>query len=297
MMVDIDVGLVRRLIAAQFPQWAELPISSVDPNGWDNRTFRLGNEMSVRLPSAERYASQVEKEHRWLPVLAPHLHLPIPTPLAMGVPDHCYPWHWSVYRWLDGESAATGHIADPVQFAIALGQFLLALQRINPKGGPVPGQHNFFRGGDLSIYDAETRSSIGTLKDTIDAESANALWEKSLDSTWHGSPVWVHGDVSASNLLVKDGRLCGVIDFGSSAVGDPACDLTIAWTLFSGQARDAFRTTAQADRATWARSRGWALWKALITLKEAIAQDLSRAHEARRVIGEALSDYNSKDAL
>jgi aminoglycoside phosphotransferase (APT) family kinase protein len=289
-MVDIQVSLIRRLIATQFPQWAKLPISPVEPNGWDNKTFRLGTEMSVRLPSAERYSAQVEKEHRWLPRLAPFLPLPIPTPLAMGTPDHGYPWHWSVYRWLDGETAATGHIADPVQFAVALAQFLVALRGISPEGGPAAGPHNFFRGGDLSIYDPETRTSIDTLKGKIDAESAKAVWESALNSVWRGSGVWVHGDMSAGNLLVEDGRLCAVIDFGNAGVGDPACDLAIAWTLIYGESRNAFREAIQLDTATWARSRGWAIWKALLTLKECLNRNPSEATKAQHVIDEIVDD-------
>ncbi len=285
-MIDINIPLVRQLLAAQFPLWANLPISLVEPNGWDNRTFRLGNDMSVRLPSAERYREQVEKEHRWLPILARLLPLPIPVPLAMGEPDCGYPWHWSVYRWIDGESAASGKIDDPTEFAVALGHFLTTLQRINPLGGPIPGSHNFFRGGDLSVYDGETRQALKILEGKIDIKAATAVWEKALNSRWKSSPVWVHGDVSAGNLLVKDGKLCAVIDFGNLSVGDPSCDLTIAWTLFSGKARDLFRASVSLDTATWERARGWALWKALITLRDNFAKGGSEAAKSRCIVEE-----------
>src|SRR3712207_6233099 len=157
--VDINVSLVRRLLAAQFPRWADLPIKPVEVGGWDNRTFHLGAQMTVRLPSAAPYALQVEKEHRWLPKLAPLLPLPIPVPLAKGAPTDGYPWQWSVYRWLEGETATAERIADLRQFATALADFLTALQRIESAGGPPPGRHNFFRGGPLSVYDAETRQA------------------------------------------------------------------------------------------------------------------------------------------
>src|SRR5215210_7422585 len=225
--VDINVALVRRLVSAQFPQWTDLPIKSVEFDGHDNRTFHLGEELSVRLPSAQAYTQQVEKEHRWLPRLAPLLPLPIPVPLAMGIPADEYPWHWSVYRWLDGEIATIERIAALPQFAIDLAQFLVALYRIDPTWGPPPGPHNFFRGGPLTVYDEETRQAIAALNGTIDTDAATAVWEAALTATWRGSPVWVHGDVSAGNLLVRDGRLSAVIDFGSSGVGDPACDLAI----------------------------------------------------------------------
>src|SRR4051812_13599063 len=158
--VNIDVSLVGRLVATQFPHWADLPIEPVEFGGWDNRTFHLGRDMTGRLPSAAAYALQVEKEHRWLPKLAPLLPLPIPVPLAMGRPADAYPWHWSVYRWLDGEIATIERIADLPQFATTLAEFLIALQRIDAAGGPPPGRHNFFRGGPLTVYDGETRQAI-----------------------------------------------------------------------------------------------------------------------------------------
>ena len=289
--VNIDVSLVRRLIAAQFPQWADLPIKPVEASGIDNRTFHLGEDMTVRLPSGPWYALQVEKEQRWLPKLAPLLPLPIPTPLAMGVPADGYPWHWSVYRWIEGETASSERIADLRQFATELAQFLVALQRIDATGGPPPGRHNFFRGGPLTVYDAETRQAIAALDDKIDTDAASEVWEVALKATWHGPPVWFHGDVAGGNLLVKEGRLSAVIDFGISGVGDPSCDLAIAWTFFGGESRDAFRAALQLDDATWARGRGWALWKALITLAEHIDTNPLEAGRGRRVIDEVLADH------
>jgi aminoglycoside phosphotransferase (APT) family kinase protein len=289
--VHIDADLVRRLVAAQFPRWADLPVRPVEAGGWDNRTFHLGPRMTARLPSAEQYALQVEKEHRWLPKLAPLLPLPIPVPLTKGAPVEGYPWPWSVYRWLEGAPASVGGIADLRRFATDLAEFLNALRRIDPTGGPPPGQHNFFRGGPLTVYDAETRQAIVALEGRIDTEAASAVWEAALGAKWDGSPVWFHGDVAPGNLLVEDGRLGAVIDFGTSGVGDPACDLAIAWTLFGGESRDAFRAALGLDDATWARGRGWTLWKGLITLAQHIDTDPAQAGEARRVIEEVLADH------
>ncbi|MGE5603408.1 MAG: aminoglycoside phosphotransferase family protein [Nitrososphaerales archaeon] len=288
---DINVSLVRQLIAEQFPQWADLPIVPVEPDGWDNRTFRLGQDLSVRLPSAAGYAAQVEKEHRWLPRLAPHLPLPIPVPLAMGLPAPHYPWPWSVYRWLDGETATLERIRDERRFAADLAQFLVALQQIDPAGGPPPGAHNFFRGAPPAVYDGETRQAIATLDGEIDARTATAVWETALSTTWQGSPVWVHGDVAAGNLLADGGQLSAVIDFGSSAVGDPACDLTIAWTLLSHEGREAFRSALPLDSGAWARARGWAVWKALITFVKHRGTNPVEAAKARHVIIEVVSDH------
>jgi len=290
--LDIDTSLVRRLISAQFPQWVDLPVEPVEVDGWDNRTFHLGKHMSVRLPSAERYAAQVEKEHRWLPELAPFLPLQIPVPLAKGVPCEDYPYPWSVYRWLEGETATIGRIEDLREFASALAGFLTALYRIDPKDGPSPGPHNFFRGGPLTVYEAETRRALGALDGKIDTGAVRAVWETALDAAWHGSPVWFHGDVAWGNLLVNEGRLSAVIDFGTSGVGDPSCDLAIAWTFFGRESREAFRAALGLDEATWARGRGWTLWKALITLADNTNTNPAKAEEARDVIDEVLADHD-----
>lgn len=160
MTPTIDAALVRCLLAAQCPQWAHLPITPVAISGWDNRAFHLGDAMTVRLPSAERYAAQVEKEQRWLPQLAPHLPLPIPQPLALGAPACGYPWRWSIYRWLEGEPATVDRIANLSDFATALARFLAALQQIDASEGPRAGVQNFHRGGALTVYDAETRRAF-----------------------------------------------------------------------------------------------------------------------------------------
>ena len=287
--MHIDACLARRLVDSQFPQWADLPLKPVEPAGWDNRTYRLGGDKSVRLPSAEAYSAQVAKEQRWLPALAAQLPLPIPAPLALGVPGEGYPWGWSVYRWLEGETAETARIDDLDEFATTLARFLTALQQIDAVDGPPAGEHNFFRGGSLTVYDAETRDAISVLADRIDVAAATAVWDAALASHWPGPPVWVHGDVSAANLLLDDGCLCAVIDFGSSGVGDPACDMVVAWTLLSGNSRETFRREVAVDDATWARGRGWALWKSLITL----AGDPARAGRAEQTLQAVLEDHHA----
>ena len=289
--VNIDVSLVRRIVAAQLPRWADLPLTPAAPQGWDYRTFHLGADMTVRLPSGPWYALQVEKEQEWLPRLAPLVPLPIPVPLAKGTPGEGYPFPWSVYRWIEGETASSERIADLRQFATELAQFLVALQRIDATGGPPPGRHNFFRGGPLTVYDAETRQAIAALDGKIDADAASAVWEIALKATWHGSPVWFHGDVAAGNLLVKGGRLSAIIDFGTSGVGDPSCDLAIAWTLFGGESRDAFRAALGLDDATWARGRGWTLWKGLTTLAEHMDTNRLEAGTIRHVIDVVHADH------
>jgi aminoglycoside phosphotransferase (APT) family kinase protein len=267
-LVEIDARLAARLVSEQLPAWAHLPIEPVAAQGHDNRTFRLGDAMCVRVPSAAAYAPHLAVEDRWLPSLAPHLPLPIPTPLARGAPTPGLPWSWSVRTWLEGEDATAARVGDPVRLARDLAAFLNALQGIDARGAPPPGPRNFHRGGGLAVYDGETRACIDELRDVVDATRVTALWERALTSSWSAPPAWVHGDVAAGNLLVRDGSLCGVIDFGQTAAGDPAGDATIAWTLFRGESRAAFRRALTVDADTWTRARGWALWKALLTLRE-----------------------------
>lgn len=294
--IDISVPLVRSLLGAQFPQWADLPIEPVEFGGWDNRTFRLGETMSVRLPSAEAYAPQVEKEQRWLPKFASLLPLSIPVPLAKGMPTTHYPWHWSIYQWLEGENTTFDRVTDPPQFATMLAHFLVALRKIDSDGGPPPGNHNFFRGAPLRVYDAETRKAVANLDERIDGKTALEVWESSLKTIWHKRPVWFHGDVTADNLLIRNGQLKAVIDFGCLGIGDPACDLTVAWTLLSGQSREVFRSVLSLDEATWARGRGWALWKALITLERHIENNSSESRKATYIISEVINEHKMVSA-
>jgi aminoglycoside phosphotransferase (APT) family kinase protein len=286
----IDAELVSNLIREQFPQWSDLPIRAAKESGWDNRTFHLGAQMLVRLPSDPAYAPQIEIEQRWLPHLAPPLPLAIPTPLAHGAPTQNFPMPWSIYRWIDGARASADRIANIEEFARDLARFLVALQSIETKDGPPAGAQNFYRGGALSHYDAQARNAIEILDCKIDTSRATLLWNEALSSSWDRAPVWVHGDVSCGNLLVQNGRLHAVIDFGQLAVGDPACDLAIAWTLFHGKSRAAFRNALDIDDETWARARGWALWKALIVAAEIVETNAIEYTNLWGVIESVLSD-------
>lgn len=267
--VTITQSLVQKLIQEQFPQWAHLPITPVAVGGWDNRTFHLGDTMSVRLPSAQCYAAKVEKEQTWLPQLAHHLSITIPQPIAMGKPSDDYPWNWSVYAWIEGKSAnlLTADELNLPMIAQALAQFLRELHTIDTTDVPLAaGPHNFYRGGLLTVYDAETRDALAQLQGIIDTDAAAAVWNKALCSQWSKKPVWIHGDISAGNILISNGLLAAVIDFGGMGTGDPACDLVITWTFFFSESRKVFKSLVELDSQTWDRARGWALWKALITL-------------------------------
>jgi aminoglycoside phosphotransferase (APT) family kinase protein len=290
--VDTDVSLVRRLLAGQFPQWADLPVEPVRSAGTDNALYRLGADMVVRLPRIHWAVGQVEKEQRWLPRLAPHLPLAIPVPLTMGAPAEGYPWHWSVYRWLAGEAASIEPLADLRQAATDLARFVAALQRIDPSGGPPPGSHNSQRGEPLAARDAQTRAAIASLRGVLDAGALTAAWEAALAApAWPGRPVWIHGDLQAGNLLVRQGRLSAVIDFGCLGVGDPACDLQVAWNFLSAETRDIFRAALAVDAATWARGRGWALSVGLIALPYYQDTNPILAGISRRAIEEVVADH------
>jgi aminoglycoside phosphotransferase (APT) family kinase protein len=282
----IDAALVRQLIGEQFPQWADLPVTPVKIDGWDNRTYRLGSELTARLPTHETYTAAVHKEHQWLPILARSLPVPIPEAVAKGEPGAGYPYNWAIRRWIDGETASYDTVGDLPAFAGSIAEFILALQSCDATGGPSAGAHSFYRGTPPEYYHDETMAALAVLKGRIDKDLAREVWETALATTWDRPPVWFHGDIASGNLLVQDGRLSAVIDFGTSGIGDPACDLVIAYTFFSGSSRSVFREAVGQDAGTWARARGWALWKALITL--AADRDIEANHQ---VIAEVLADH------
>ncbi len=253
--VDIDEGLVRRLLADQHPDLAGLPLRPL-ASGWDNVLFRLGDELTVRLPRRTVAAELVENEQRWLPELASQLPVAVPAPVRVGRAALGYPWSWSVCPWLSGEVAATAPF-DADEVALALGRFLGALHRPAPPEAPT----NEFRGVPLAARDERTRATVDAVGSLVDGAAALALWERCVTApVWSGPPMWVHGDLHPLNVLVHQRRLAAVIDFGDINGGDPATDLAIGWTLFDPPARHVFRAAAAyVDDDTWLRARGWAL--------------------------------------
>jgi aminoglycoside phosphotransferase (APT) family kinase protein len=282
----IDPALVRRLVAARFPAWAHLPVEPVTTFGTDNVLYRLGDDMAVRLPRVRGCAGQVEKDQRWLPRLAPHLPLAVPVPLAVGSPGEGYPWTWGVYRWLDGEQARLDRLADTNSAAVELAGFVRALAGIDTTGGPARSG----RGGPLAARDTDTRQAIAALRDEVDTDAVTAAWDDALAvPAWPGRPVWIHADLTPGNLLAARGRLTAVIDFACLGIGDPACDLLVAWNLFGGAARDIFRAEVGVDEDTWARGRGWALSIALIALPYYLHTNPVIVADSRRVIEQILA--------
>ncbi|WP_405142619.1 aminoglycoside phosphotransferase family protein [Sphaerisporangium sp. NBC_01403] len=262
--IETDAGLVRRLLAGQFPQWADLPVDPVESYGTDHDIYRLGDHLAARLPRIGWATAQAAKEAEWLPKLAPHLPLALPVQLAMGHPAEGYPFDWSVYEWLPGKNA-NGTIDDLDQAAVDLAAFVTALRQVDTAGAhPRP---RGARGAPLAENDEHVRRSIAQLGDRIDGAAALRSWQESLDApAWDGPEVWVHGDLLPGNLLVVDGRLSAVIDFGGLNVGDPACDLQPAWNVFTGDSRERFRAELAVDDASWSRGRGWALCQAVAAM-------------------------------
>ncbi|WP_189215726.1 MULTISPECIES: aminoglycoside phosphotransferase family protein [Streptomyces] len=280
----VDPALVRHLVTAQFPRWAGLPVLPVDSAGTANAMFRLGADLVVRLPRTEGAARDIGKEHTWLPRLAPQLPVPVPVPLVKGAPGGGFPWEWSVSRWLDGENPRPGRAAAPDALARDLADFVTALHRAGPAGGPPS-----YRAEPLAERDPVTRAALAELREEVGTDAAEAVWEAALRSPApSGPPVWIHADLQPGNVLTAGGRLSAVIDFGCLGLGDPAVDLLAAWYVLPASARPVFRAALGADDAAWARGRGWALSVALLELRAYRGTNPAMASTARHVLRELL---------
>ncbi|HZI98478.1 MAG TPA: aminoglycoside phosphotransferase family protein [Actinomycetales bacterium] len=285
--IETDVALVRRLLAGQFPQWADLPIDPVESYGTDHDIYRLGDHLAARLPRYDGPTEQAAKEARWLPKLAPHLPLAVPVQLAIGHQAEGYPFDWSVYEWLPGDNA-NGTIDDLEQAAVDLAAFVTALRQVDATGAHPRPPHG--RGGPLAEGDELVRLSIDQLGDRIDGAALRS-WEESLDApAWDGAEVWVHGDLLPGNLLVVDGRLSAVIDFGALNLGDPACDLQPTWNVFAGDSRRRFRAELDVDDASWLRGRGWALYQAVSALPYYWDTNPGMIRQASHALAQVLAD-------
>jgi aminoglycoside phosphotransferase (APT) family kinase protein len=284
--VEIDDTLVRRLLATQFPQWAELPLDRVRSAGTVNAIYRLGDELSVRLPLIPGGVDDVDHEHRWLPRLADRLPLAVPVPVAMGSPAAGFPFPWTVCRWVDGEHLPLDRLADPRQAALDLAGFVAAMRLVDPVGAPPAA-----RQGALSGDDEAVRASIAAATGLIDTDAVTAAWDTALPAPeWDGRPVWLHGDLLPGNLLATDGRLSGVIDFGCAGVGDPAWDVIPAWTYLDAGTREVFRAELDVDDATWDRARGWVVRIGILALPYYRDTNPEFAAVARRMLDEVLAD-------
>lgn len=264
--IHIDEKLVQALLSEQFPEFSSLDVSFVKPQGWDNRTFRIGDDKLARLPSSSKYRHQVLKEYEWLPFLSSAITLDIVHPVALGKPSSIYPFHWLINKWIPGVTLASTENVDTKLVVSGLVSFLDNLQRVDTIEAPEPGLHNFYRGGSLEVYSSEMQQAISLIDDAEIhlKKQLEVIWSKAIGSRWEHDPVWLHGDLSAGNILVRDGRIAGIIDFGQAGIGDPACDLAIAWNFLNAESRISFRKHTNFDKHTWQRAMGWSAWKAAI---------------------------------
>jgi aminoglycoside phosphotransferase (APT) family kinase protein len=284
--IETDAALVRRLLAAQYPEWSDRPITRFPSTGTVNGIYRLGDDLAVRLPRTGRFAADLAKELVCLPALAPLLPVRIPQPVAVGEPGDEFPFPWAVYRWLPGEPCVPARHGDDPVLATVLAGFVAALHAVDASAGPRSG-----RAETLPQRDAVTRGAIDAARDVVDAEAVIAVWDGALAATaWDGADVWIHGDLLPPNLLVEHDRLTAVLDFGCVGLGDPACDLISAWSVFRGEARTTFRDALGVDDATWRRGRGWALSINMLIIPYYARTNPRFVEMALRTIAEVLAD-------
>jgi aminoglycoside phosphotransferase (APT) family kinase protein len=282
---EIDAELVRRLVAAQFPRLAGLPVTPFRSTGTVNAIYRLGDHLCARLPRVQKYTGDLEDELRWLPWLAPQLSLRVPEPVATGQPAGGYPFPWAIYRWIDGQPYADELVEDERQAATDLAQFVAELRAIDPAGAPRAGRR------PLRELDGATRTAIDSSRGVIDGDAVAAAWERALEApAWEGAPVWVHTDLLRPNLLADGGRLNAVIDFGGAGIGDPAADVIAAWSVFGSAGRESFRGVLDVDDGTWNRARGFALHQAAMIIPYYPETNPGFVALAKRTVDEVLAD-------
>ena len=290
--IDIDAALVKRLLVEQFPHLAEKSITVVRSTGTLNAIYRLGSDLYVRLSRVAEWAESIEREWTWLPNLAPHLSLNIPKPLARGNPTSWYPYPWAIYHWIDGTPYQDDLIDDERQVAHELVNFILELRSVDKLGAP--------RGGrsPLIELDVETRAAIVSAHGMIDTGAVSSAWTRALQApSWDENPVWIHGDLIKSNLLVRGGRLHAVIDFGGAGIGDPAMDVIPAWSVFNKLGREIFRTALNVDDDTWCRARSYALHQALLIIPYYRDTNPEFVTMAKWTVDEILKEINNEASL
>ncbi len=276
---EITPSLVHSLVSEQFPQWSELPIRPVDVQGWDNRTFRLGDRMSIRLPSADGYVAGLVREEHTLAILGSRFRVAIPRVIATGAPSPAFNRPWSVREWIDGHTLSAVETHEREGAIESLGDALSALQACDTVGGPWAGAASAYRGCHVSAVGEEIPGQLSLLPRAL-AEGCRALWDGAVTTVWTGPPAWVHGDVAPGNMLFdSNGQLTALIDFGQTCVGDPACDLAFAWLSCSPVERDRLRSRLELPEDAWLRGAAWAMWKTLISSPEEMLTKYGRSRD------------------
>ena len=289
-MIELDAKAARTIINAQFPEYRSLPLEPIVSGGTDNTMFRLGEALCARFPKREEAVPQIEKEQSWLPQLTP-LPLKIPSPVGRGIASAAFPYAWSVYEWLPGKSLVESTIEDWSETASTLAHFILALQAKDASSAPLAGAQNNYRGVALEKRDELTKAAISGLADEYSEVALRRVWNAALRTPKHaGAPVWLHGDLQGGNILVENGRLSAVIDFGLSGVGDPACDLMVAWSVLPSAARRVFKEGVAVPEDTWKRGLGWALSVSVIALEYYRGRNQTLSQISRRTIDAVLAE-------
>jgi len=287
--IDIDGVLVQQLLNDQFPHYAQERIEIVRSTGTVNAIFRLGDELCVRLPRIAAWAAGIEREWTWLPVLAPQLPLRIPEPVALGQPSEAFPFPWAIYTWIEGQLYEASHVISEVEAARDLADFILALRAVDPAGAPLAGRK------PLTALDAPTRKALAACEHNVEVSRVLAVWEDALASDpFTGKPTWMHADLLPSNLLLRDGQVHAVLDWGSCGVGDPAQDVIPAWAVFGPAGRAAFREALAVEEQTWRRARGVALHQAALIIPYYRETNAAFTAQAVRTVEQVLTDFTGE---
>ncbi|MFC4872614.1 aminoglycoside phosphotransferase family protein [Negadavirga shengliensis] len=290
--INGSLDVAQNLLKDQFLNWAEIPLKPINSSGSDNFLYRLGKDLIIRIPRHQAAAHQLKKECFWLEKIHKYSPIAIPEPVSIGRPNEYYPFYWSIYRWIEGETYSVDKFSNSEKAVESLVQFISYLQRIDIKGGPKPSKENNFRGVPLMIRDLKTREAINALPDFYSKTLMTEIWNFALTApAWNKRPVWIHGDLHWGNILTKGDKIVGVIDFGCLGVGDPANDIMSAWVLFSPLARQKFREMLQIDKGTWIRGMGWALSWAAVALPYYLPKHHILADIAVFTIDNVITDY------
>ncbi len=265
--MNINIEAILESLSINYPQFKNLSIKEVSLQGHDHISYRLGHIYVMRFPSDEAYSTQVIKEAEILPKIAPKLSIEIPRPILLLKPNDLFPYHFSIMRWVDGDVYDKKDI-DNFDLIDKLATILVELRHLPQFEKWLCGQHNFYRGAHISVYEDETRDALEQLTILEDKELLEERLNQALKTEWKDTPVFIHGDIAPNNLLIENRKLVGLIDFGNCGMGDPACDYAIAWTTFNYNERKHFRNLLNVDEGTWLRASVWALWKALIQMND-----------------------------